>query len=118
MLSTMPTVLTERQGELWRDERRLLERLLSLLSRWETSADELGVLRQALAQLDELFLLVIAGEFNSGKTALINALLGERYLAEGVTPTRVPSLGAVSQRTAPPAASAPPAMNAMVDTLP
>ncbi|MCW5848507.1 MAG: dynamin family protein [Anaerolineae bacterium] len=87
MLSTMPTVLTERQGELWRDERRLLERLLSLLSRWETSADELAVLRQALAQLDELFLLVIAGEFNSGKTALINALLGERYLTEGVTPT-------------------------------
>ena len=34
-----------------------------------------------------LFLLVIAGEFNSGKSSFINALLGERVLPEGVTPT-------------------------------
>jgi len=32
-------------------------------------------------------LLVVVGEFNSGKSALINALLGERFLPEGVTPT-------------------------------
>ena len=30
---------------------------------------------------------MIAGEFNSGKSSFINALLGERVLAEGVTPT-------------------------------
>jgi small GTP-binding protein len=34
-----------------------------------------------------LFLLVVAGEFNSGKSSFINALLGERVLPEGVTPT-------------------------------
>src|SRR5262249_58628474 len=28
-----------------------------------------------------------AGEFNSGKSSFINALLGEKVLAEGVTPT-------------------------------
>jgi hypothetical protein len=38
-------------------------------------------------QLDELFLLVIAGEFNSGKSAFINALVGRQLLPEGVTPT-------------------------------
>jgi small GTP-binding protein len=38
-------------------------------------------------QLDELFLLVIAGEFNSGKSAFINALLGEPLQEVGVTPT-------------------------------
>lgn len=27
------------------------------------------------------------GEFNSGKSTVINALLGERYLKEGVVPT-------------------------------
>ena len=27
------------------------------------------------------------GEFNSGKSSVINALLGKRYLAEGVLPT-------------------------------
>lgn len=87
MVATMPTVLTEEQAQIWRDERRDLERLLEVMSRWDVSVDDLAVLRQALTQLDELFLLVVAGEFNSGKSALINALLGERYLTEGVTPT-------------------------------
>ena len=44
-------------------------------------------LDDTIAHLDELFLLVIAGEFNSGKSSFINALLGEKVLAEGVTPT-------------------------------
>ena len=34
-----------------------------------------------------LFLLVVVGEFNAGKSALINALMGDRYLTEGVVPT-------------------------------
>jgi small GTP-binding protein len=44
-------------------------------------------LQKAILQLDELFLIVIAGEFNAGKSALVNALLGQRVLAEGTTPT-------------------------------
>src|SRR5215203_2910930 len=44
--------------------------------------------RRKLEDLEELFLLVIVGEFNSGKSAFINALLGEDELSrEGVTPT-------------------------------
>jgi small GTP-binding protein len=82
-----PTVLDDRQAELWRTEKRQVERLLTLLAGWEARPEDLTLLRQALAQLDELFLLVVVGEFNSGKSALINALLGEAYLAEGVTPT-------------------------------
>ena len=31
-----------------------------------------------IEQLDELFLLVVVGEFNAGKSAFINALLGQR----------------------------------------
>jgi len=85
--AAIPTVLTEEQAQIWRDERRALERLLTVLAGWDATPDDIKVVQQALAQLDELFLLVIAGEFNSGKSALINALLGERYLAEGVTPT-------------------------------
>jgi small GTP-binding protein len=45
------------------------------------------VLRQALADLDQFFLLVIAGEFNTGKSAFVNALLGADVADEGVTPT-------------------------------
>ncbi len=44
-------------------------------------------LEQALADLEGPFLLVVAGEFNSGKSSLLNALLGEPLLPEGVTPT-------------------------------
>ena len=40
-----------------------------------------------MRQLDELFLLVVVGEFNAGKSAFINALLGQPVLEEGVTPT-------------------------------
>jgi small GTP-binding protein len=69
------------------DERRLLGDLRELLTRRGGPPDHLVRLRQALADLDHLFLLVVAGEFNSGKSALINALLGEPVLAEGVTPT-------------------------------
>ena len=50
---------------------------------------ELGV--RALGALNALRgwapVLVIAGEFNSGKSSFINALLGEQVLPEGVTPT-------------------------------
>lgn len=45
------------------------------------------LVRDALSQLDDPFLIVVVGEFNSGKSAVINALLGERVLAEGVLPT-------------------------------
>ena len=36
-------------------------------------------------QLDELFLLVVVGEFNAGKSALVNTILGEKVLPEGAT---------------------------------
>ena len=33
-------------------------------------------LAQSIRRLDELFLLVVVGEFNSGKSTFINALVG------------------------------------------
>jgi len=48
---------------------------------------ETAPLRQALMDLEGPFLLVVAGEFNSGKSSLLNALLGAPLLREGVTPT-------------------------------
>ena len=46
-----------------------------------------AALASSIRQLDELFLLVIVGEFNAGKSAFINALAGQSVLREGVTPT-------------------------------
>src|ERR1044071_8492551 len=73
--------------ELLAQERAVLGGLRELLASETSASDDLRQLRQAELDLDELFLLVIVGEFNSGKSAFINALLGERVLVEGVTPT-------------------------------
>ncbi len=81
------TILNERQRELLKEERRQLETLTVALARFEATPEDLATLQKSLAQLDELFLLVVVGEFNSGKSAVINALLGQRFLKEGVTPT-------------------------------
>ena len=83
----MPSVLTDVQAELLRDEKTYLADLLATLTTFKNPPEELADLSQALLQLDELFLIVVAGEFNAGKSALVNALLGQRVLAEGVTPT-------------------------------
>ena len=81
------TVLDEQQRALLKEERRQLEALTVALARFEATPGDLTTLQKSLAQLDELFLLVVVGEFNSGKSAVINALLGQRLLEEGVTPT-------------------------------
>ncbi len=78
-------------------EEELRDRAIALLGRVEGVArvfpssdgieNELRLLRQARQQLETLFLLVVVGEFNSGKSAFINALVGEPIMPEGVTPT-------------------------------
>ena len=80
-------ILTDEQEELLRDERRVLSRLQAALARFDVAPEQQAVLTASVDQLDELFLLVIVGEFNAGKSAFINALLGSRVVQEGVTPT-------------------------------
>jgi len=80
-------ILTAEQKELLNAERELLAEVNAGLERNETPAEDLSALADSVGQLDGLFLLVVVGEFNAGKSALINALLGREVLAEGVTPT-------------------------------
>ena len=80
-------ILTPAQDELLREERRVLARLREALVKFDATAEHQNALARSIEQLDELFLLVIVGEFNSGKSAFINALLGSRIVQEGVTPT-------------------------------
>jgi small GTP-binding protein len=84
---TLGKILTDRQDELLRAERKVLARLRTALARFEAAPEHQQALERSIEQLDELFLLVIVGEFNAGKSAFINALLGERVVEEGVTPT-------------------------------
>jgi small GTP-binding protein len=80
-------LLSDGQRELVAEERRRLGELRTDLVRLGASAEDEARLDRALRQLDEPFLLVVVGEFNSGKSTFINALLGESLLEEGVTPT-------------------------------
>ena len=80
-------LLSSDQDELLREERKVLARLKGALVRFSASAEHQSALDRSIEQLDELFLLVIVGEFNSGKSAFINALVGASVAQEGVTPT-------------------------------
>jgi small GTP-binding protein len=80
-------LLNPQQEELLRDERKLMNNLQLALGRLEIEREDQEALQQSIQQLDEFFLIVVVGEFNSGKSAVINALLGQRLLEEGVTPT-------------------------------
>ena len=80
-------ILNEQQENLLKEERSLLNDFRLALAQLNAKIDDQRRLRESIEQLDELFLLVVVGEFNAGKTALINALLGLPLLKEGVTPT-------------------------------
>jgi small GTP-binding protein len=83
----MGPVLTDEQLETLSAERDLLGEVAAGLERSEAPPEALRALAESIRQLDELFLVVVVGEFNAGKSALINALLGSAVLAVGVTPT-------------------------------
>lgn len=83
----MSMILTDAQAQLLHDEKAFLAQLHAKLAELKSPAADLDTLRESLLRLDELFLIVVVGEFNSGKSTLINALLGASVLPEGVTPT-------------------------------
>lgn len=80
-------ILSPDQDAVLKRERAFLNDLRVKLADLKAAKDDLDTLGQSIRQLDDLFLLVIVGEFNSGKSAFINALLGQKLLKEGVTPT-------------------------------
>lgn len=80
-------ILDPSQDDLLKDERQVLTRLQLALVRFGAAAEHQSALARSIQQLDELFLLVIVGEFNAGKSAFINALIGSPVAREGVTPT-------------------------------
>ncbi len=80
-------ILTERHQQLLEHEQVILAKLRESLASFPASEEDLDSLDFAARQLGELFMLVIVGEFNAGKSAFINALVGEMVMPEGVTPT-------------------------------
>nr|GMD27921.1 probable transmembrane GTPase FZO-like, chloroplastic isoform X1 [Ipomoea batatas] len=81
------TKLLEREKQLIETEKLILRETINAIEQAAPLMEEVSLLIDAVSQLDEPFLLVIVGEFNSGKSTFINALLGERYLKDGVIPS-------------------------------
>ena len=112
-------ILTKQQDEILTEERRQLSQLRVVLARFDVAPEDQATLERSIRQLDELFVLVVVGEFNAGKSAFINALLGQPVLEEGVTPTTTSihllKHGATSRREV--VASAMEVITAPVDLL-
>lgn len=83
----MEQVLTRQQGELVALERKLVLRVRDALSKSDGPRADLDRLASLVNEMDELFLLVVVGEYNSGKSTFINALLGDEVFAMGDLPT-------------------------------
>ncbi|MCL7038402.1 hypothetical protein MKW94_010241, partial [Papaver nudicaule] len=79
--------MEEKEAEFIEMEKIVLQDAISIIRRAAPMMEEVSLLIDAVSRLDEPFLLVIVGEFNSGKSTVINALLGRKYLKEGVVPT-------------------------------
>ncbi|MDQ3280551.1 MAG: dynamin family protein [Acidobacteriota bacterium] len=78
------TVVDANVQALLRREQRLLVELRETLEREQS--DERRRVDELLATLEDLFTLVIVGEFNAGKSSLINALFGAKLRTEGPIP--------------------------------
>lgn len=78
------TVLDAPVQALVRREAALLVELRETLEREQ--GDERRRVDELLATLEDLFTIVIVGEFNAGKSSLINALFGAKLRVEGPVP--------------------------------
>lgn len=84
--TTLPEFTTA-QHELIAQEQALLQRLHGVMDLFPGASEDRVTVRDVARALDDLFSVVIVGEFNAGKSAFINALLGQKVMEEGVTPT-------------------------------
>ena len=83
----MQLVLDPTRQALFGDTNQLVDEVGAALEGLGVEPLTRKALADAHAQLAQPFLLVVVGEFNAGKSALINALVGSPLVEEGVTPT-------------------------------
>ncbi|KAK8918308.1 hypothetical protein KSP39_PZI021206 [Platanthera zijinensis] len=79
--------LNDKEIKLLEVESHLLQEAVAVIRKSAPMMNDVTLLLDSASRLKEPFLMVIVGEFNSGKSTVINALLGRKYLKEGVVPT-------------------------------
>ena len=79
-------ILDEKYSKVVLEEKLLLQSLLAEIKELSNSELE-SRLRSVEEGLENLFSLVFIGEFSTGKSSVINALLGQDVLPKGITPT-------------------------------
>jgi small GTP-binding protein len=83
----MNPLINDQARALLKQEGQLLERLVDLLDASDAPAASVEKLKEMQAHLGDLFLVVVVGEFNAGKSTVLNALFGEVVMEEGPVPT-------------------------------
>ncbi|MEM1247232.1 MAG: dynamin family protein [Acidobacteriota bacterium] len=80
-------ILDDAQRALFDEVRSAAKDTLAVLDRHGAAPEDRDALETSAERLEMPFLLVVVGEFNSGKSSFLNALLGAEVLQQGVTPT-------------------------------
>lgn len=83
----MAISISENHREVYKNVRNTLTELLVSVSRTNLPDQSISALRETVKALEDQFLVVIVGEYNSGKSSFINALLKTNILPTGITPT-------------------------------
>ena len=83
----MEKVLTRVHSGILSAERGLVLRVRDAIASAGGSPGDVERLDALLRDMDELFLLVVVGEYNAGKSTFINALLGDAVFETGDLPT-------------------------------
>jgi small GTP-binding protein len=79
-------IVNEKYTKIIEETREILSHLHGNVKGY-TNAELEEKLVSAIDNLDSLFLVVFVGEFSTGKSTIINAIIGEKTLDEGITPT-------------------------------
>lgn len=79
--------ISDTHKEFFNSVRSTLTELLVSVSRTNLPDSSTAALRETVKALEDQFLVVVVGEYNSGKSSFINALLHTEILPTGVTPT-------------------------------
>lgn len=85
--SSFPSFFPPSQKDLIESEKAALASLADILKSLDSDPAQVKLIQETRSRLDDIFMLVVVGEFNSGKSTFINALLGHKVLKEGVLPT-------------------------------